>query len=140
LGDTLTELSSTTNFNGTKYRVRGERQNGRFVVSERGKRSGRKSSIVRTGRVIPTSWWTPEIIGAEHVLDTQYGEFRSVNYQSKGRKQLPEIESVGWGRKYTITGDINLSIWFGPDDRLVKLTYQKEGITFVHRLVAKDDT
>jgi hypothetical protein len=137
VGDTLTKLNSQTDFNGTKYQVLSERKNGRFVVSEQGERSESESPIIRTGRVIPTSWWTPEVIGAEHVLDSQYGEFRNLEYQSKGRTPLPNIESVDRGRKYKIMGDINLTIWFDPGDQLVKLTYEREGISFVHRLSSK---
>lgn len=129
--ESLMSLESSTDFRGSTYSVRLQRVNGNLVLRE-GREKGR-AILADTTAVMPTTWWNSELRRAERLIDTQYGRLLDVDVEEVGSTRMSDIPGLEEATRFDISGDLRLSVWYGPDGQLVKLRYRRGGYTFVHR-------
>jgi hypothetical protein len=125
----LQQLSSRTIYNGDETRVRVDRRDTQLVIRE-GERPGSTP-----GGILPTSWWNPSTRSAEILLDTQHGRLRSVEVVHQGTERVALGDETISADRYDLQGDLELSLWYGPDRELVSIQFERKGYTFRYRRV-----
>jgi len=122
-GGQLVSLDTWTDDDGTDYRVRARSTPAGLRVE------GSGGTFVAPKGIIPTSYWNPATIEQTRLLDTQSGRLLEVTIQSFDEEAM----SVGSGkipvRKYAVTGDLNLDVWYTPRGEWTKIAFQARGST-----------
>ncbi len=125
----LQKLSATTRQNDEKTRVQVDRRDTQLVIKE-----GEETGPV-DGGILPTSWWNPETRSAQRLIDTQYGPIRSVEVVHQGTERVQRAENQVVADRYDVQNDLELSLWYGPDQELVSIQFERKGYTFRYRRV-----
>lgn len=125
----LERLTARTRPNSDEIRVRVDRRDTQFVIRE-GERPG-----TVPGSILPTSWWNPSTRSAQTLLDTQHGRPRSVEVVHQGTERVVRADDTVTADRYDVRGDLELSLWYGPDQELVSIQFQRKGYTFRYRRV-----
>lgn len=120
----LQRLNSTTDNNGKDLTVTVEYQEGRPVLF------GDRADTPLPTDVIPTSYWNPEFVERERLLDTQNGKTLDVSIEDLGEQPLPYGDSTA--QRYAVRGDLELDIWY-RNGRWKALEFQESGYNFVYR-------
>lgn len=119
-------FESRTDDDGDSYRVTAERAGDDILVDRMPAGDYR---IDRTD-ILPTTYWNEATVRQRVLLDTQ-----------KGRRMDVSVEDLGWerveaggeslrARKYDLTGDLRLTLWYDETGRWVKLVFPFKGSTF----------
>lgn len=125
----LVKVEGRTNNNGEKLTVRARRDGEEMVIIE-GEKPGRTPS-----RVIPTSWWNHGITKGPSLLDTQYGRYRSVSVEKVGEASRRKGSETVTADHYRVSGDLELQLWYGPDEELVGIEFERKGYTFTYERI-----
>ena len=111
-GDCLTSVDARTDSNGKMLEVVGGRADGRFAVSSS---NGRE---LLGDCVQSFAYWNPSILQADRLLNTQTGEYESINVAAEGVESFAVGEDVVDADRYTLStkgGDITL--WYTRNDQ-----------------------
>ena len=120
-GGALVALDTTTDDNGDTLFVRAQATpEGLRVESPSG-------SFVAPPGILPTSYWHPETARQQQLLDTQNGEVVDMTVRPLGSDPvLVDGVSVA-ARKYDVSGDLDLAVWYTPDGAWAKLQFAARG-------------
>jgi hypothetical protein len=119
----LLSLDTWTDDDGTRYAVtaratpgglRVQGANGRFLASE---------------DTIPTSYWNPATVEQTRLLDTQRGGLLDVTILPFGRDSVAMGSATLPAQKYTVTGDLNLDVWYTAQGEWAKIAFEARGTT-----------
>jgi hypothetical protein len=111
----LTRLTSRTNNDGEMLTVNLAKASGRL----RGVCNG--TFLDLPADLLPISVWHPDFVRQSLVLDQYKCVRRRVRATDRGVEPiLAGMQSIG-ARHYTIAGDLNRDVWYGPDGRTVKV-------------------
>lgn len=117
----LISLTSQTDDNGDEHFVRVER-------TDQGLRIETKDGVTTApGDIVPTSYWNYEIVQADRVLDTQKGRILEVSTRLMGGDEVWVEGQAVPARRYQMTGDLNLDIWYDADNEWVKTAFEIKG-------------
>jgi hypothetical protein len=116
----LVEIDTATDHDGKTFAVRGERRSRGFEVD-----NGAGKTVL-TGPVMPTSYWRPEIVNHDRLLNTQTGELMSVQVRPGSETRIVARGGEIAARHYVISGDLDLEVWYDADDILVRLRFKAD--------------
>jgi hypothetical protein len=114
-GGRLMALTSTMDIDGDEYRVELARgTNGLETVGE-------KRGITIPEGALPATYWNPATASATALIDIKQGNVLKIETRRLGQEPIPVRGVDIQAMKYELTGDRNLTLWYGPDGSLVRL-------------------
>lgn len=112
----LERLSSTTNDNGTRYKIDGSAVSNGFRV-DRGENVEQFDGCVKT-----FAYWDSAILQQPKLLNPQTGELESVSVQRHGAEQVAvngsEVEAT---RFELVTDELTINLWYNDELGWVRL-------------------
>ena len=122
-GSCLRRIESSTNANGKRYAVDGQRKPGAFVV-ESGDQSQVLPECVRS-----FAYWNPEFLNSPHLLNSQNGEFVEVALSEGVADEIQVNGNTVDATRYRLdAGEVQIDLWYTADSRWVGLeTRPREG-------------
>ncbi|MFD1379834.1 DUF6134 family protein [Fodinicurvata halophila] len=118
----LVSLSSETDDDGTTYRVEAEATEEGLQVE-----SSEEGSFTAPADILTTSYWNPEAMEREQLLDTQYGRIVDLEIEERGRESLETLEGSVQATRYSVSGDLDMDIWYDVDGQWSGLEFQARG-------------
>ncbi len=88
------------------------------------------------GDLVPTSYWNRLLVAQNAILNTQDGEVLAVQVHDAGVETVTAFGQPVEAKKYVMSGDLRLQLWYDHSDRLVKLSFERRGRQFVYALEA----
>lgn len=130
----LVAIDTETDDDGEGFWLRGRASDVGFEIE------GSSGSFVAPADVMPTSYWNPETVTKNRLLDTQRGRLIAVQIASAGS----EIVSVGGQlrntQRYRMTGDLELDLWYATDGEWAKISFEARGAEVVYARADEPDT
>jgi hypothetical protein len=115
-GECLQQITSSTDQNGTVYRVQGQATDKGFQVTT-------KSGEQQLPACISTfAYWDRGFLQRERLLNSQTGEYLDVDVAYLGEKPLPEDGDTRQGHHYRLTAkQLDIEVWYSDDDQWLAL-------------------
>ena len=115
-GECLQKITSSTDQNGTEYRVEGQATDKGFQIKT-------KSGEQQLPACISTfAYWDRDFLQRERLLNAQTGEYLDVDVTYLGEKPLPEDEDTRQGHHYRLTAkQLDIEVWYSEDDQWMAL-------------------
>jgi hypothetical protein len=122
LGDQFMSIESRTDLDGLPRRMHAIRQAHGLVVE-----GSRAESYVAPSTALPATYWNQAMLGRK-LINAEDGRLMSVTV-TEGKEEEPVPRAFGQNqlaRRYSITGDLDLDIWYddaGQWAHLERITY-----------------
>lgn len=118
----LIGLDASTNANGERIRVSGERRDGRFtIVSDDGPAD-------LPGCVMSFAYWNPDFLEQTRLLNPQTGDFVTVRVEEAGIDELEIRGELVRARRFHLQADkLDLTLWYSDDDEWLGLESVAKG-------------
>lgn len=117
-GDRLVSLQSTTDNDGRQEYLNVQAGAGGLQVD------GSRYRGVLPADAMPTSYWRPDFVRRVTIMDSQNGRPLDLTI----RPQQSELASAARddvpAQRYDLTGDVELSLWYGRDGHWVKTAFK----------------
>ena len=111
----LMTMTSTIGDDGDEYRFELARgTNGLEFV-------GRKRRGAIPEGALPATYWNPATVSATTLIDIKRGKVLTVEARPEGREPIPVGGVDIQATKYALSGDRNMTLWYGPEGNLVRL-------------------
>ena len=121
-GYCLVEFDGNTNANGERIEVSGEQISGGFIV-ERG-----DNPIELPECVMTFAYWNAEFLDQRRLLNPQTGEYVEVLVEKVGDEMLEVRGLEVAATRFKLTAnDVDLTLWYSPDDEWLALESVAEG-------------
>jgi hypothetical protein len=118
----LTRLDSTTDDNGSPFRVTAEAQDAGFVVETAQARTT-LPACVRS-----FAYWNPDYLQAQRLLNPQTGEYEDVTVRRLDDDTLEVRGTVRSVRRYVIEGPkLRIDLWYSPENDWLALESASKG-------------
>ena len=127
-GGRLAAYHSVTNDNGADVKVKGRAEGDRFIIE------GSKGRIEAPAGVHPTNPWSIGITRAPAVMAAETGTLPRVTATGGEERTVKLDGREVKARRFKITGDMELELWYDRNDVAVKFTYASGGDTIVFTL------
>lgn len=114
----LVRIVTHTDDDGDAYTVRGEAMQGAFRVS------APPPGYSTAADVIPTSWWNADTVRRGELMNSQKGELMRVKILPGPEEAVATAAGETRARRYLVTGDADLELWYDRDDRLAKIRFK----------------
>jgi hypothetical protein len=111
------------------------------VVPESG--DGQMLRVTYNGRVstvplgrLPASFWNPATVEQSELVDVLNGKNREVTVTPQGGETLTVAGHAVQARRYSLRGDLQRDLWYGPDGGLLKVALTAEDgstVTFIRK-------
>ncbi|TFG84653.1 MAG: hypothetical protein E4H18_05930 [Hyphomicrobiales bacterium] len=119
----LVSLDTRTDDDGTLYAVTARATPAGLQVE------GANGTFLAPKEIIPTSYWNPATVEQTRLLDTQSGRLLGVTIRPSGEDSLTVGSAAVPAHKYTVTGDLNLDVWYTPQGEWAKISFETRGTT-----------
>jgi len=108
-----------------------------FLVSGRAAEKGLEvkgssGSLVAPADVIPTSYWNAVTVTRDFLLDTQRGRMVQVEITPAGTETVTIAGQSTSAQRYTVTGDLELDLWYATDGEWTKISFEARGAEVVY--------
>ncbi len=123
----LVSLKSRTDDNGDSYRVSAR------ATAEGLRVEGSAGDFVAPAGVLPTSYWHPDTVDQSRLLDSQHGRLLDITVKPAGYERIERGDGTVRAKRYEIDGDLDLTIWYGPERDWTKLAFTVKGSDIVYR-------
>jgi hypothetical protein len=115
-GSCLKSIHSTTDDNGTHFRVAGKTINSKLHVTTN------DDKYVRSGCVKTFAYWDPSFLQSEMLLNSQTGEIVPVSISYIGPEEIQvRNESVTARRYQLVTDEFTIDLWYSKQDEWLAL-------------------
>ena len=114
----LVSLRTETDDDGELFRVKVDASPAGLQVE------GSSGSYLAPDTVIPTSYWNVQTIHQTQLLDTQRGRLLAVQIVRRGKERLGPALTA---RRYSMSGDLNLDIWYSDAGEWAKIAFEARG-------------
>jgi hypothetical protein len=112
----LKEIRSQTNDNGERLSVRGERSQGRFLIS------GEKEQVIADPCAMTFAYWDRRILEQERLINPQTGEVVEVDVIDQGADRVTVDGQEISARRYRLTADdLDIILWYDDGERWLGL-------------------
>ncbi|MDJ0950972.1 MAG: DUF6134 family protein [Alphaproteobacteria bacterium] len=129
----LIALESWTDDDGEEYRVSARAVDGGLMVE------GSSGRFMAPADIIPTSYWHPETVAQDRLLDTQSGRILEVAVKPEGSETI-EMDGVQVpAERYSLSGDLTMTLWYGPGKQWVKTTFEARGAEVEYNLASRPE-
>ena len=110
-GDCLVELDATTNSNGNRSAVAGERNDRSFVVETAGERAELPACVMTF------AYWNPDFLDERRLLNPQTGRYVEIDVESLGQRTLNLAGGEFLANGYTVRAkDYEVTVWYSAND------------------------
>lgn len=130
-GGGLERLDSRTDDDGSVHEVAVRRQGGRLLVD------GDDGRLELPGDTITTSYWHPATMERRGLLDTQHGRLAETENRFAGLERIEVAGRTVEARRYEVTGDLELTAWYGRDGCWSGLAFDARGEEVRYRPVQR---
>ena len=121
-GNCLAEFDSSTNANGDRTRVSGERSEAGFLVESDG------NPVELPACVMTFAYWNPEFLERSRLLNPQTGEYVDIRVERVGNETLEVRGQPVAATRFRLTAyEVDLSIWYSDDDEWLALESVAKG-------------
>jgi hypothetical protein len=127
-GGNLVAIATTTDDDGDKFSVNGELKDGAFQVKST------KFTGAAPLPLAPTSYWAYSNLKTPTWLNTQSGEILKKQVAAKGVETIKTRTGEIKARRYEVTGDLDVSLWYDDKNRWVKSRFVAGGNTITYVL------
>jgi hypothetical protein len=118
----LVGLVASTNANGDRVRVSGERTGGSFTVITD------EQPTYLPECVMSFAYWNPDFLAQPKLLNPQTGEYVAVRVQEAGTDILEVRGETIPARRYRLTAyEVDLTLWYSDDNEWLGLESVAEG-------------
>lgn len=112
----LNSIETRTKVNGKSMAVKGQRHKDYFAVTEPG------DEVRLPACVMSFAYWSPRFLQEERLLNSQTGEYVEVDVSGPVDVEISVRGEMQPARRYQLkAGDIDLQLWYSPDDRWLAL-------------------
>ncbi len=121
-GNCLTGIESTTDANGTPFRVNGSLQGDRFVIN------GTAGQAELPSCSMSFAYWNPVFLQQERLINVQNGEVLEIEVSEPEQVQL-EVRGVlqpAW-RYLLDAGEMKIELWYSEDNEWLALETDARG-------------
>jgi hypothetical protein len=121
-GNCLSRIESRTDANGRFFEVRGELENGRFLIREE------PGDRELPACIMSFAYWNPEFLKEQHLLNTQNGDFVEVSVSPPQAEQLQVRGTEQTAYRYRLqAGKMQLDLWYSEDRQWLALETDARG-------------
>ena len=121
-GDCLQSISSQTDANGEPFEVEGRLSEGEFQVA------GTNGESALPECVMSFAYWNPSFLEQPSLLNTQNGEFQTVEISSPVFEELEVRGEQRPSYRYSLAaGALNLDLWYSTDREWLALESEVKG-------------
>lgn len=117
-GGHLVRIVTHTDDDGDVHSVRGESSSGGFRLT------APPPGYLAPADVMPTSWWNVETVRRAELLNSQKGELMRVKILRGPEETVVTAAGEIPARRYQVTGDADLELWYDRDERLAKIRFR----------------
>ncbi|MGM0560419.1 MAG: DUF6134 family protein [Pseudomonadota bacterium] len=121
-GGKLVSLSSETDDDGTQYQVEAQASDDGLQVT-----SSQEGAFTAPADMLTTSYWNPDAMARERLLDTQFGRIVELQVDEQGREGLETRDGSVEATHYSVSGDLNLDIWYDQAGQWSGLEFEARG-------------
>lgn len=125
-GGQLAQLRSTGELRGQSFEVSAQRQGGQLSVS-----NNRGQTVKADPSVLPTTYWMPNFVQQQQVLDTQRGKVLRIQPQPLGVGSFRGRMVQGWD----IGGELPIKLFYDSTGTWSGLRFSIMGNTFEYQRV-----
>jgi hypothetical protein len=122
----LVAIETKTDDDGERYWLSGRATEAGIVVE------GSGGSFVAPADVMPTSYWNAEMVTKNRLLDTQRGRLIDVEIVPVGAEIVLVAGQPVDAQRYTVTGDLELDLWYATDGEWAKISFEARGAEVVY--------
>ena len=122
----LVSIDTKTDDDGQVYWMRGRATEEGLAVE------GSSGRFLAPADVIPTSYWNPVTVQKTRLLDTQHGRLIQVEIAPAGLESVALSGQPVDARRYSMTGDLTLDLWYTADGEWAKTSFQARGAEVVY--------
>ncbi|MSP51643.1 MAG: hypothetical protein EXQ91_04520 [Alphaproteobacteria bacterium] len=130
----LKAIDTNTLENGKIYTIKGESVYGGFRAAIRSGDKTIERMLPRT--IVPTSYWNPATVEQTTLLNTANGENLNVKIIPRVDEPVKLRTSTIQARKFSITGGLNLDLWYDTANEVVRLAFENRDSTIEYELRA----
>jgi hypothetical protein len=94
-------------------------------------------SYVVPADALPTTYWMQETVSQSRLINTQNGKRAEVAVAGQGADELEMPASRVSSRRFEMSGDIELTLWYEPGKSLAKLAFEARGKPVAYKLVER---
>lgn len=127
-GPYLQSLETDTNDDGKRYHVSGRRTDRGFAVE------GSKGDYVVSAGVIPGSYWNPDVIRTNAVIDIETGALVDITVQDRGMDIVQAADEQVRAQRFRIDGNRLVNVWYDRSGLIVKFAVETRGEYIENRL------
>ena len=115
-GNCLQQIQSSTDQNGTQYRVEGQATANGFQITT-------NSDEQQLPACISTfAYWDRAFLKRDRLLNAQTGEYLDVEVAYLGEKSLPVENGSRLAHQYRLTAkELDIEVWYSDDDQWLAL-------------------
>ncbi len=117
----LVAIDTETDDDGEAFWLRGRAMKYGFVVE------GSSGRFLAPADVMPTSYWNPRTVERTRLLDTQRGRLIRVEIAPSGLETIAMAGRPVEARRYKVTGDLTLDLWYTAAGEWAKTTFEARG-------------
>lgn len=117
----LISLESQTNDDGEEYRV-SARSTAEGLMVE-----GADGRFLAPAGILPTTYWHPDTVEQDTLLDTQHGRLLSVSSTPKGTDVIEAASAQLPAERFALEGDLEADLWYDPSGDWMKIAFSVRG-------------
>ena len=122
----LVAIDTETDDDGEDFWLRGRATAAGLAVE------GSSGSFLAPAEVMPTSYWNPKTVARTQLLDTQRGRLIQVAIAPAGVESLSLAGRPVEARRYAVTGDLTLDLWYTAEGEWAKTSFEARGAEVVY--------
>ena len=125
-GGRLVALDTSTNDDGTPFRVKARADGDHLVVD------GSVGHLIVPGDIMPTSYWDRRMVAQSEALDSQRGRVVHLVI-TPGAPDTIEVDgALAATERYGVSGDLDMTLWYLPGGEWAKLVFEAKGAPIVY--------
>ncbi|MFN4311395.1 MAG: DUF6134 family protein [Ferrovibrio sp.] len=117
-GDRLVSLVSSTDNDGDEEKLRAVAEGDRLKVS------GTRFTGMLPADTMPTSYWRSDFVRRATIMDSQNGRVLDLQVRPESFEMASAARDEIPARRYHLSGDIDLTLWYDRDGRWVKSAFK----------------
>lgn len=122
----LVAIDTATDDDGQSYWMRGRATEQGLAIE------GSSGRFLAPADVIPTSYWNSDIVKETRLLDTQHGRLIQVEIEPAGLESVPLAGQPVETRRYSMTGDLTLDLWYTAQGEWAKTSFEARGASVIY--------
>ncbi len=117
----LISLETQTNDDGEEFRVTARSTPEGLMVE------GADGRFLAPAEILPTTYWHPDTVDQEFLLDTQHGRLLSVSATPKGTDVIEAASEQLPAKRFAMEGDVEADLWYDPSGDWMKIAFSVRG-------------